>query len=141
MVVFSDLKGAKVNYLYPVATALSLGVFCTLLIFFLELRRTYQENKFFNKEPYCLIEKLTIEKKYIKDKFSFYKLHRVFEIENVKYEAVFYSDVIKEIYGNALVIVKETNEKDKCILHIIDYKKRKFDKDSLLEELKNIKPA
>ena len=105
----------------------------------LELLRTYQENKFYKSEPFILIEKLTKEKNYIKNKFSFYKIHRVFEIEDTKYEAVFYSNVLRELYGNSLVIFKESSEKDKYILQIINYKERKFDKNSLIEELKNIK--
>ena len=135
MVFFS--KGEHI-YLYPVLTAFGIGVFITVMIFSLELIRTYQENRFFKKQPYSLIEKLTIERKYIKDKLSLYKLHRIFEIENVRYEAVFHSEILKEGFGNALVILKETDEKE-WILYLIDYKGRKFDEHSLLEELKNIK--
>lgn len=135
----SLVVGGEVNFIEPILVSIVVALFCTLVIFVLEVIRTAQEKRFFEKYPYNFIENNTVEKVLVKERFSLYKLYRIFVIDQIKYEAVFYSDVVRNKFGNALLIYKEFKEEEKIVAHLIEYKKCNFNESSLLEELKNIK--
>jgi len=124
---------------YPLIFTISTSLFCTATVFFLEYLRSIKENKFFKKSPYNLIQNKTLETNYIQEsKYDFFKKHRIFKLDDIKYTAIFYSDIVRNPFGNSLVIIKEINEEEKSIFHIIDYKRQHFDEFSLVNELNKI---
>lgn len=118
---------------------LATAIVCTLAVVFLEYLRTVKENNLFKKTPYNSIEELMFKIELRQDsKYDLFKKHRFIRLEQDNYEIIFYSDILRNEFGNALVIIKEAKEKQEAAFHLIDYKKQKFTKSSLFDELKKI---
>ncbi|MGH2665517.1 hypothetical protein [Flavobacterium sp.] len=139
LILFAYALQGVIVIIYPLIFTIVLTIFCVLIITFLEYLRTIKETAFFKKTPYKVIEEKLIAIDFIQNsKYSFFKKHRIFKIDDFKYEAVFYSNVVRNEFGNALVILKEIHTEERCVFHIIDYKKQVFDEFSLINELKKI---
>jgi hypothetical protein len=135
---FTDIGYSVI--LYAGSFALGISFFCTLLIVAFGLIENFREKRFFNTKPYRLIREKSTKIEYIfKSKYYFSKKHYFFSLDGDHYEAVFYADVVQTIYGNALV-VKKNPETHEASEHWIEYKKQRFDENSLINELKKITP-
>jgi hypothetical protein len=135
---FTDI--GYIVVLYAGSFALGISFFCTLLIVFLGLIENLREEKFFGTKPFGLIREKSTKIEYVfQSKYFFSKKHYSFSLDGDTYEAVFYSDVVKTIYGDTLVIKKNPGT-DEVTEHWIEYKKQTFDEKSLINELKKITP-
>ncbi|MCL9805949.1 hypothetical protein NAT51_10470 [Flavobacterium amniphilum] len=124
---------------YAIGFTFATAAFCTFSTFFLEYLRTVKENNLFKKKPYDSIEELTLKIEFFQDsKYHFFKKHRFIKLEQNNYEIIFYSDILRNEFGNVLVIIKEAKEKQEAVFHLIDYKRQKFNKSTLFDELKKI---
>lgn len=124
---------------YGLIFTLAICIFTTLAFIFLESLRIFNENCLFKKTPYNTIDKLVYKTEYCQDsKYGFFKKHRFIKIEQEHYEIIFYSDIVRNEFGNSLVVIKNFGEKQKPILHQIKYKEQKFSESSLFAELKKI---
>lgn len=125
--------------LYSAVTTFAFALFAPLYLLILFYIAGKKEKRFFSKSPYNYIEQNLIEYSYDKkNRFSFCKKQHIFNHKGLKYTAVFYTNVYKNVYGDLLLIIKHEDD-DTNIVHPIDYKNQKFSEKEFIEELENIK--
>ena len=116
---------------------LCVSVGCTLVIAVLLTILSIKENVFFSRYPFNLIGKRTLKSEFLRDsKLEFFAKNRFFTVDDVNYQAVYYSDVLRNAYGNALLI-KTTDAFGERYARVIDYKKKHLDEGGLIAEIKS----
>lgn len=124
---------------YAIVFTLSLSLCLTLLIGVLGYVEYVREERFFTSYPYHIIKKRAEKIEFVFNSiWNFSKRHYKFEIDDEKYVAIYYNDVIKTVYGNSLVILKEKPGSKELFAHQIDYKSRTLQESDLVTELKNL---
>ncbi|WP_417352352.1 hypothetical protein [Flavobacterium alkalisoli] len=125
--------------LFVAVLSIAIALFIPLYLLFLFSIGDYKEKRFFSKSPYDYIERNLIEHKYDKEssRFSLYKKRLVFNHKGTTYSAIYYTDVYRNYYGNALLIIKHEDD-DTNIVSSIEYKNQELSEKEFIEELENI---
>jgi hypothetical protein len=149
LIVFGTLSGILVllatgNRLVPAVYAicftLCVSSFCFFLIVALGYIEYVRENRFFKTSPYRLIaEKATTSAFVFGSVWFFSKRHYHFAIDGEHFIVIYFNNIIKTGYGNALLVFADLPGTDQKIMHLINYKATKLDENSLIKQLKNIK--
>ncbi|CAM3826827.1 hypothetical protein FLGE108171_15910 [Flavobacterium gelidilacus] len=122
------------NLIFPFFFVLGLSFFGILMLIIFENIKTLREKNFFSKIPFNEIEKRTIRKTKVSySKYEFPKTQRIIELNGKELAIEYYDNFFKIPISDVLIIydIKNLNSEPR----IINYKKTKFNKLSLIKEL------
>lgn len=125
--------------IYAAGFTMLISLFCAMIIVSLGYIEFLREKIFFEIKPYKMIrEKATNADFVFSSVWFFSKRHYHFEIDGAHYTAIYFNNIVKTAYGDALLILKDIPDAEEKMAHLINYKIRNLDEAGLIDELKNI---
>lgn len=125
------------NLIYPFLFVLGMTIFGLSTLIGIDYYKTIRENRFFSRTPFNEIEKRTIRKiKVSHSKYEFPKTQRIINLDGVEYAVEYYDDIFKIPISDVLLVYDLRNNEFEP--KIIYYKKKKYTKAELLEEISGV---